>query len=264
MAKTTARSATTIKYYLLFYNLVLAILWLQVLVETIKTGNFANVYEKTFPTLMIAQTAAVMEIVHAFFGLVKSPVILTFFQVFSRIWTFWAVLVMTPETRKANVDFADVIGKVVKGGKWPLKSSSTFLSHVPLKMGVNVKTLCIAWGITEVVRYSFYFFKLLSPKSGPPKVLVWLRYSLFLVLYPLGVASELALAYASIGPLGKSKKLDVLQMPNAMNVSLHGPTLMRVFMSCYMPVWPLLFSYMLKQRGKVLGGAASLRKRKTR
>ena len=259
MAKTTA--SATVKYYLLAYNLILAILWLQVLVETIKTGNFANVYEKTFPTLMIAQTAAVMEIAHAFFGLVKSPVLLTFFQVFSRIWTFWAVLVMTPETRKANLDFADVIGKVVKGGKWPLNASS--LLHVP-KMGVNVKTLCIAWGITEVVRYLFYFFKLVSPKSGPPKVLVWLRYSLFLVLYPLGVASELALAYASIGPLGKSKKLDVLQMPNAMNVSLHGPTLMRVFMSCYMPVWPLLFSYMLKQRGKVLGGAASLRKRKTR
>lgn len=261
MAKSTASAA--VKYYLLFYNLILAILWLQVLVETIKTRHFANVYEKTSPILMIAQTAAVMEIAHAFFGLVKSPVLLTFLQVFSRIWTFWAVLVMTPETRKANLDFADVIGKVVKGGKWPLNSSSSFLSHV-LKMGVNVKTLCIAWGITEVVRYSFYFFKLLSPKSAPPKVLVWLRYSLFLVLYPLGVASENALAYASIGPLGKSKKLDVLQMPNAMNVSLHGPTLMKVFMSCYMWGWPLLFSYMLKQRGKVLGGAASLRKRKTR
>jgi len=260
-----ARSATTTttKYYLLAYNLILALLWLQVLVETIKTRNVEHVYEKTFPTLMRAQTAAVMEIVHAFFGLVKSPVMLTFFQVFSRIWTYWAVLVMTPETRKANVDFGDVIGKVVKGAKWPLNSSSSFLSRV-LKMSVNVKTLCIAWGVTEVVRYLFYFFKLVSPKRGPPKVLVWLRYSLFLVLYPLGVASELALAYASIGPLGKSKKLDVLQMPNAMNVSLHGPTLMRVFMSCYMPVWPLLFSYMLKQRGKVLGGASSLRKRKTR
>ena len=73
MAKTTA--SATVKYYLLAYNLILAILWLQVLVETIKTGNFENVYEKTSPTLMIAQTAAVMEIVHAFFGLVKSPVL---------------------------------------------------------------------------------------------------------------------------------------------------------------------------------------------
>ena len=151
MAKTTA--SATVKYYLLAYNLILAILWLQVLVETIKTRHFANVYEKTSPILMIAQTAAVMEIAHAFFGLVKSPVLLTFVQVFSRIWTFWAVLVMTPETRKANLDFADVIGKVVKGGKWPLNSSSSFLSHV-LKMGVNVKTLCIAWGITEAVSYT--------------------------------------------------------------------------------------------------------------
>jgi len=129
-------------------------------------------------------------------------------------------------------------------------------------MEVNVKTLCIAWGITEVVRYLFYFFKLLTPKSGPPKLLVWLRYSLFLVLYPLGVASELALAHASIGPLRKSKNLDVLQMPNALNISLHGPTLMRVFMSCYMPVWPLLFSYMLTQRGKVLGGGSLLKRKK--
>ena len=60
MAKTTASAA--VKYYLLAYNLILAILWLQVLVETIKTGNFENVYEKTSPILMIAQTAAVMEI----------------------------------------------------------------------------------------------------------------------------------------------------------------------------------------------------------
>jgi hypothetical protein len=53
-----------------------------------------------------------------------------------------------------------------------------------------------------------------------------------------------------------------LQMPNALNISLHGPTLMRVFMSCYMPVWPLLFSYMLNQRGKVLGGGSLLKRKK--
>jgi len=35
-----------------------------------------------------------------------------------------------------------------------------------------------------------------------------------------------------------------------------------VFMSCYMPVWPLLFSYMLNQRGKVLGGGSLLKRKK--
>jgi len=163
--------------------------------------------------------------------------------------------VLTPETREANLDLVGALVKAVVG-------SEKGAFEAPFKMEVNVKTLCIAWGITEVVRYLFYFFKLLTPKSGPPKLLVWLRYSLFLVLYPLGVASELALAHASIGPLGKSKNLDVLQMPNALNISLHGPTLMRVFMSCYMPVWPLLFSYMLNQRGKVLGGGSLLKRKK--
>jgi very-long-chain (3R)-3-hydroxyacyl-CoA dehydratase len=253
--KKASSSSMTTKLYLLSYNLSLALAWLHVTVETFRESNPKRVYERTNPILIYAQTAAVLEILHAFLGIVKSPVMLTFFQVFSRIWTVWAVLVLTPETREANLDLVGALVKAVVG-------SGKGAFEAPFKMEVNVKTLCIAWGITEVVRYLFYFFKLLTPKSGPPKLLVWLRYSLFLVLYPLGVASELALAHASIGPLGKSKNLDVLQMPNALNISLHGPTLMRVFMSCYMPVWPLLFSYMLNQRGKVLGGGSLLKRKK--
>lgn len=242
------------KTYLLSYNLALAVAWLFVVAQTLAEPNPNAVYDTVRPILLWAQTAAVLEIGHAFFGIVKSPVALTFFQVFSREWTLWVMLVLTPETRVANVD---AIGAVVNA---VVPSWAAARVEVPIKMDVNAKTLCIAWGVTEVVRYLFYFFRVLNPKREPPKVLVWLRYTLFLVLYPLGVASELALAHASLEPLAKSKILDVLQMPNAINVSLHGPTLMRVFMCCYLPLWPLLFSYMLKQRRKVLGAT----KRKTR
>ena len=242
------------KTYLLSYNLALAVAWLFVVGLTLAEPNPNAVYDTVRPILLWAQTAAVLEIGHAFFGIVKSPVALTFFQVFSREWTLWVMLVLTPETRVANVD---AIGAVVNA---VVPSWAAARVEVPIKMDVNAKTLCIAWGVTEVVRYLFYFFRVLNPKREPPKVLVWLRYTLFLVLYPLGVTSELALAHASLEPLAKSKILDVLQMPNAINVSLHGPTLMRVFMCCYLPLWPLLFSYMLKQRRKVLGAT----KRKTR
>ena len=78
-------------------------------------------------------------------------------------------------------------------------------------------------------------------------------------LVPLGVAA-VVIGLRRHRAVGEIEELDVLQMPNAMNVSLHGPTLM-VFM-VFMPAWPLLFSYMLKQKRKVLG--LSLRKRKTR
>ena len=40
-----------------------------------------------------------------------------------------------------------------------------------------------AWGVTEVVRYSFYFFKLLG---DVPRAVTWCRYTFFIALYPLG------------------------------------------------------------------------------
>ncbi len=42
-----------------------------------------------------------------------------------------------------------------------------------------------AWTVTELVRYSFYTFQAAS--WAAPYALVWLRYSLFIVLYPIGV-----------------------------------------------------------------------------
>ena len=59
-----------------------------------------------------------------------------------------------------------------------------------------------AWSVTEVVRYSF-FATALAKNEGPeavPGLLRWLRYNLFFVLYPLGIASECWLVYLAIGP----------------------------------------------------------------
>ncbi len=41
-----------------------------------------------------------------------------------------------------------------------------------------------AWSITEMIRYSFYAGGLLHMTPG---VLTWLRYTLFIILYPIGV-----------------------------------------------------------------------------
>ena len=45
-----------------------------------------------------------------------------------------------------------------------------------------------SWAITEIVRYSFYALTLIN---AVPYALKYLRYSLFLVLYPTGISSEL-------------------------------------------------------------------------
>lgn len=55
--------------------------------------------------------------------------------------------------------------------------------------------MVLAWSVTEVIRYSFYAFTLLG---GVPYPLLWLRYTLFYILYPIGAGSEASLIYATL------------------------------------------------------------------
>jgi very-long-chain (3R)-3-hydroxyacyl-CoA dehydratase len=47
----------------------------------------------------VTQTLAVLDVVHAALGLVKSNVGTAASQVFSRLWAVWAVVEMVPEVR---------------------------------------------------------------------------------------------------------------------------------------------------------------------
>lgn len=85
----------------------------------------------------------------------------TFLQVISRLFLVWAVNYMFPDVR----------------------------SHW------SFSTMMVAWSIAECVRYSYYGFNLLG---SVPRVLTWARYNFFLVLYPLGVGSELLMVYNAL------------------------------------------------------------------
>ena len=128
------------KTYLLSYNLALAVAWLFVVVATLGEPNPNAVYDTVRPILLWAQTAAVLEIGHAFFGIVKSPVALTFFQVFSREWTLWVMLVLTPETRVANVD---AIGAVVNAvvPSWAAANSASCVAVFTVSFRLWTKTM---------------------------------------------------------------------------------------------------------------------------
>lgn len=55
--------------------------------------------------------------------------------------------------------------------------------------------MVLAWSATEVIRYSFYAFNLLGEN---PYVLLYLRYTTFYILYPIGASSEAFLTYATL------------------------------------------------------------------
>ncbi|KRZ11633.1 Alpha-N-acetylglucosaminidase [Trichinella zimbabwensis] len=145
------------------------------------------------------QTLALLEIVHSYTGLVRSPTVTTAIQVLSRLFILWPITHCVVETQS---------------------SLGTFL-------------YITAWSISEIVRYSFYALNILAVT---PKFLIWLRqlinfcnfiflpltacsfrYTLFIGLYPLGVAGELLAVFAAMAPIGR-RKLFTLEMPNIFNI----------------------------------------------
>ena len=87
-----------------------------------------------------------------------------------------------------------------------------------------------------------------------PYPLLWARYSLFIVLYPLGVASELSMAYLAL-PIIRKERPWSFAMPNSVNFAFKYYYFCFIALACYVPGLPDLYRHMLKQRRKVLGSA---------
>ncbi|KAJ9110645.1 hypothetical protein QFC19_001474 [Naganishia cerealis] len=115
------------------------------------SGSYA--YKALGPIVVWTQTAALLEVVHAATGAVRSSPVTVGMQVASRVWMVWGVVEQRPETH-ANPLFTSMI---------------------------------LAWSITECTRYAFYLLALLHLE---PRALLWARYNLFYILYPLGAGSE--------------------------------------------------------------------------
>ena len=50
--------------------------------------------------------------------------------------------------------------------------------------------MTISWSIAEIPRYLYYTVAQIMPTSDIPYPLFWIRYSLFIVLYPSGISGE--------------------------------------------------------------------------
>jgi very-long-chain (3R)-3-hydroxyacyl-CoA dehydratase len=127
-------------------------------------------------------------------------------------------------------------------------------------------TLLLAWGITEVVRYTY--FALLLSTGRVPDFLVWLRYNLFFVLYPVGAGSEMVMCWLAARGPGKGTPWEVamyllliLHYPfgerqQASN-SKHGLSLTKTCVTGFPP----LYTHMIKQRRKIMRESAEAKKK---
>ncbi|XP_050204342.1 very-long-chain (3R)-3-hydroxyacyl-CoA dehydratase PASTICCINO 2 [Mercurialis annua] len=206
------------RLYLTIYNWVVFIGWSQVLflaVKTLKESGHQHVYKAVEKPLFLAQTAAVLEILHGLVGLVRSPITATLPQIGSRLYVTWGILYSFPEIR------------------------THFL----------VSSLVISWSITEIIRYSFFGTK--EALGFAPSWLMWLRYSTFMLLYPSGISSEVGLIYLALSYIKKSEKY-CLRMPNKWNFSFDYFYAAILVLGIYVPGSPHMYTYMLGQRKKAL------------
>ncbi|KAK1361796.1 Very-long-chain (3R)-3-hydroxyacyl-CoA dehydratase [Heracleum sosnowskyi] len=204
--------------YLTIYNWTVFIGWAQVLYLAVKTlieSGHEHVYDAVEKPLQLAQSAAFLEILHGLTGLVRSPITATLPQIGSRLYVTWGILYSFPEVR----------------------------THI------LVSSLVISWGITEVIRYSFFGTK--EAFGSAPSFLLWLRYSAFLLLYPTGISSEVGLIYIALPYMKVSEKY-CIRMPNKWNSSFDYFSAAIAILGLYIPGSPFLYSYMLGQRKKAL------------
>ncbi|KAJ7084324.1 PTPLA-domain-containing protein [Mycena belliarum] len=167
-------------------------------------------YSRIGNVVAVVQTCATLEVGHVLLGWVRSPLQTTAMQVASRLWAIY--LVHQFEVARTN----------------PLYTSAV-----------------LAWSLTEVVRYSFYASNLLGYE---PPVLLYLRYTMFYVLYPIGASSEAFLNYSTL--------------PIASGISTWrsflGWTAAEYFRAgLFLLWWPSLYqlyTHMMVQRRKIIGG----------
>ncbi|KAJ0181172.1 hypothetical protein K1T71_003257 [Dendrolimus kikuchii] len=207
------------KLYLLAYNGIQTLGWAYMLIQTLShflnRGTLDTFWDEIKWTVVIFQNAAVLEVLHAAIGLVPSSAFVVFMQVYSRVFLVCGSLLATH-------------GATVSPG-------------LPLAI--------LAWSITEIIRYAYYALNIVN---FVPQLLLFTRYSTFLLLYPIGITGELLCMYHSLDEI-KEKQLLTISMPNSWNFIFNYYYFLIFYMFLYLPLFPVLFGHMLAQRRKMLG-----------
>ncbi|KAJ1673061.1 hypothetical protein EV182_005966, partial [Spiromyces aspiralis] len=195
-------------WYLLLFNVASFAGWASILFSASahlasSDLDYQGLYSIIGDRLAFVQSLAALEVLHVMVGWVRSSLMTTAMQVASRYFLVWGVLYLFP--------------------------------YPEVRQSVWFGLMVYAWSLAEIIRYSFYALKELGLSPYP---LVWARYTLFYVLYPLGVSGELVVTWHSLGYAREWKKWYY--------------QLLILIMLNYAPGFVNMYSYMIKQRKKVL------------
>lgn len=210
------------KIYLFLYNLSQFIGFLYVLIvlsiRYAKDGPafMENAYPVIRTAFSLCQLCQILEILHPLLGYTSGSAIPPFLQVAGRLIMLLGMINGEPRMQSKPVVF--------------------YLIYI--------------YALSEVVRYPYYMLRVYHVDVG---LISWLRYTIWIPLYPLGFLCEGIIILRSIPYFEETKRFSVF-LPNKLNISFYFPTAMRLYL--LLGLFPLLYfimTYMYRQRRKIVG-----------
>ena len=203
--------------YLILYNFLQLCGWscffFKVTNYLINSKPLQEIYSNSHLILECCQYGAFLEIIHSIIGIVKSSIFATSIQIIGRI-----IIVVILQFFQSAV------------------SQGYFLIY-------------FAWSIVEIVRYTYYIMNLLQKdffKFNIPYILIWCRYSFFVVLYPIGVSGEMITVWNA------KKDFNKYILYQTDKYTFTAADLIYPIWIFYIPALIYLYGYLFKQRRKVL------------
>ncbi|CAB0016949.1 unnamed protein product [Nesidiocoris tenuis] len=184
--------------YLVFYNLMQFVLFMYILVvmgiSFMKDGGdyVKSAYENVGPVLKFAQILQWLEVMYPIFGYTKGSFLSPLLQVGGRSLVLFAMIEAEPRMQSKPV----------------------------------VSYLILVWSAVEVVRYPYYISQTYKKDIA---VLTWLRYTIWIPLYPLGALCEGIIILRNI-PYFEETQRFVVSMPNSWNSTFHTTSIMRIYL----------------------------------
>lgn len=202
--------------FLFLYNLVqfLGFSWIFINM-TVRLFIFGqdSLYD-TFHTMsdamFLCQTLAAVEVLNAAFGVVKTGVVPTFIQVVGR-----------------NFILFIIFGSLEQMHNKPV----VFFVFYP-------------WSAIEIVRYPFYMLGCFNTEW---KTLTWLRYTVWIPLYPLGVLAEAVAVIQSI-PIFDEAKLFSIDLTKFIGTSIRFSHFLYAYLIVMAIASTINFRHLYKQR----------------
>ena len=202
--------------YLFLYNFIQLCGWsfffFRGVLNLINFNSLQEMYSNTHIILECCQYGAFLEIIHAITGIVKTSILSTSIQIIGRI------------------------------------SIVLLLQFVPVEVSYGYLIIFFAWSSIEIVRYSYYILNLIKKNYSNfniPYLLIWCRYTFFIVLYPIGSFGEMLIIYNAQKYFNKI----ILWKNNVFNIYV-GNLFYPIYI-LFLPGLIFMYGYLFKQRKKV-------------